>query len=288
MADKNPFPDENNTGHIWDDDLRELDNPPPGWWMIGFWASIAFCIGYGILYPFWPSFTAEGTHTKGVLGWTAVGEMKAAVSDIDAVRGSYEGKLANKSAKEILADAELTDYAQRAAKVTFGDFCAPCHGSGGQGGPGYPVLADDDWLFGGKIETIVQTITNGRKGMMTPHANVLEANEVDTLANYVVGLSKGKNDAAGKALFTAKGCVGCHGMDGKGLQIMGAPNLTDAIWRFKEEDQLASVKQTILHGVNFPADPKSREAIMPNFSEKLSADEIKKLAVFVHTLGGGQ
>lgn len=288
MADKNPFPDENNTGHIWDDDLRELDNPPPGWWMIGFWASIAFCIGYVILYPSIPSFTAEGTHTKGVLGWTAVGEMKSAVSDIDAVRAEYEDKLVGKSATDILANAELSDYAQRAAKVTFGDFCAPCHGSGGQGGPGYPVLADDNWLYGGNIETIVQTITNGRKGMMTPHANVVSEEELNTLSNYVVGLSKGQNDDTGKALFLAKGCIGCHGMDAKGVQAIGGANLTDAIWRFNEGDQLESVKQTIMHGVNFAGDPKSREAVMPNFSEKLSADEIKKLAVFVHTLGGGQ
>ncbi len=288
MADENPFSDENNTGHVWDDDLRELRNPVPRWWMIGFWASVAFWIGYGILYPMWPSFTADGSSHEGILGWTSIGEMNSAVSEIDAVRAKYENELKGMSAKEILADTSLSDYAQRSAKVIFGDFCAPCHGSGGQGGPGYPVLADDDWLYGGTIETIVQTITNGRQGMMTAHANILSSDEVNTLANYVIGLNQGRSDEAGKAMFTEKGCVACHGMDARGLQALGAANLTDAIWRFNEEDQLESVKKTILHGVNFPSDANTREAVMPNFSEKLSAGEIKKLAVFVHKLGGGQ
>lgn len=288
MAEKNPFPDEGNTGHIWDDDIRELDHPPPRWWMISFYASIAFCIGYGILYPFWPSFSEDGTHTKGILGWTAVKEMQEDGADIDAVRAEFESQLVGKSAKDILTDDGLSDYAIRSAKVIFGDFCAPCHGNGGQGGPSYPVLADDDWLYGGTIETIVQSITNGRKGVMPAHASSLSSEEVETLSNYTVNLSNGTADAAGQAMFLGKGCVGCHGMNAKGLQVLGAANLSDAIWRFNEEDQFESAKYTIMHGVNFVADKQSREAEMPNFSEKLTADEIKKLAVFVHKLGGGQ
>jgi len=215
--------------------------------------------------------------------------MNSAVSEIDSVRAKYEDSLIGKSAKEILADTTLSDYAQRSAKVIFGDFCAPCHGSGGQGGPGYPVLADDNWLYGGTIEVIEQTITNGRQGMMTSHASMLAADEVDALAKYVVGLSEGTDDEAGKALFTAKGCIGCHGIDAKGMQALGSPNLTDAIWRFNDNtNHFASAKQTILHGVNFPVDKETREAVMPSFAAKLSAADIKKLAVFVHMLGGGQ
>ncbi|MEN8214057.1 MAG: cytochrome-c oxidase, cbb3-type subunit III [Pseudomonadota bacterium] len=280
MADNNPFPGENNTGHIWDDNLRELENPPPNWWMIGFWASIAFVVGYGILYPMWP---VGEEPTQGVLGWSQIDEYRRGVDEVNAVRAPFEEKLKDLTAKQILENDELTDYTQRSAKVLFGDFCAPCHGGGGQGGPDYPVLVDDDWLFGGAVETIEQTIINGRKGTMTAHANILKPEETEALVKSIMA---GKPTE--EPLYAAKGCIACHGPDGKGLQVLGAADLTDKIWRFKAADQEQSVRDTIMHGVNFPGDPKSREAIMPNFGERLSKDEIKKLAVYVYKLGGGQ
>jgi cytochrome c oxidase cbb3-type subunit 3 len=282
MAENNPFPGENNTGHVWDDDLRELENPPPSWWMLAFWASIAGWVIYGILYPSWP-FLGEKGYNKGILGWTQMQEYNEGVDEITAKRAEFEDQIAKMSAKQILNDPNLAAYTEAATKVLFGDNCAPCHGGGGQGGPGYPVLADDDWLYGGAIETIEQTVTRGRKGVMTAHGKILSSAEIDALAKAVVA-----GNPAAEPLFMTKGCIACHGMDGKGMAALGSADLTDSIWRFDEEDKLASAKYTITHGVNDATDPDTREAEMPKFGDRLSKDDIKKLAVYVHKLGGGQ
>lgn len=280
MADNNPFPGENNTGHIWDDNLRELDNPAPRWWMIAFWASILWVIGYAILYPMIPGLSG---YTKGIMGWTQMGEYQKGLDEVQMVRAKFETKLQGMTAKEILADEGLTNYTIASAKVLFGDNCAACHGSNGQGGPGYPVLADDNWIYGGAVEIIEQTIANGRMGIMPAQAKLLNDEELDKLAAAVMS-----GNPAAEPLFMEKACFACHGPDGKGMQALGSADLTDAIWRFKEEDQLASVKQTIRHGVNDTSDPMTREAIMPKFGDRLSKNDIKKLAVYVYKFGGGQ
>ncbi|MCW8847763.1 MAG: cytochrome-c oxidase, cbb3-type subunit III [Sedimenticola sp.] len=280
MADNNPFPGENNTGHIWDDNLRELDNPAPRWWMIAFWASILWVVGYAILYPMIPGLSG---FTKGVMGWTQIGEFKEGMDEVEAVRGEFEAKIKGMTAKEILADEGLSSYTVASAKVLFGDNCAACHGAGGQGGPGYPVIADDDWLYGGAVETLEQTIANGRMGVMPSHGKILKDEEIDALASAIMS-----GNPTAEPLFMAKACFACHGPDGKGMQVLGSANLTDSVWRFAEEDQLASVKYTIKHGVNDTSDPMSRNAVMPKFGDRLSKDEIKKLAVYVYKLGGGQ
>ena len=285
MSENNPFPDEGNTGHIWDDNLRELDNPPPNWWMMAWYASIAFVIGYVVIYPAIPLAT---THTPGLAGWTAISEYKADLAIVEAVRKPYEDKITAMTAKEILADADLSTYVEHSGKVLFGDNCAACHGTGGAGNVGYPVLADDDWLFGGTIEQLQTSITNGRKGMMTAHVAALSTEEIDTLANYVVGLGEGKTDEKGKALFQSKACFACHGMDAKGMAVLGSANLTDGIWRFDSDDRVASAKQTIAHGVNAAGDAKTRNAEMPAFKDKLSESDIKKMAVYVYKFGGGK
>ena len=284
MADKNPFPGENNTGHIWDDNLRELANPPPRWWMIAFWASIIWWIGYAIIYPMWPALPGGTGFTKGIAGWTQIKEYQEGVAEVEAVRGEFEKKISAMSAADILKDEGLAEYTVASAKVLFGDNCAACHGSGGQGGPGFPVLADDDWLYGGDINTLVQTITMGRKGMMPAKGGAeLTPAEVDSLAKSIVEGKVAKNP-----LFLAKGCIGCHGPDAKGMKPLGSANLTDQIYRFvpvNGETVLDSVKQTITGGVNVPG---GRVAEMPSFGDRLSKDEIKKLAVYVYKLGGGQ
>lgn len=285
MSENNPFPDEGNTGHIWDDNIRELDNPPPKWWMMGWYASVAFCLGYVLIYPSIPLATS---HFEGLTGWTAIKEYKEDLATVEAVRKPYEDKILAMSAKEILADADLSTYVEHSGKVLFGDNCAACHGTGGAGNVGYPVLADDDWLFGGTIEQIQTTITNGRKAMMTAHVATLSTEEIDTLANYVVGLSEGKTDEKGKSLFQSKACFACHGMDAKGMAALGSANLTDAIWRFEAPDLLASAKQTIAHGVNAAGNDKTRNAEMPSFKDRLSESDIKKMAVYVYKFGGGQ
>ncbi len=277
----NPFPDEGNTGHIWDDNLRELANPAPNWWMMAFYASIAFVIGYGLIYPMIP---LASSYTKGLTGWTAIGEYKAATAEVEAIRKPFEDKIAKMSAKEILADAELSAYVEASGKVIFGDNCAACHGAGGAGNPGYPVLADDDWLYGGTIEQIQATITNGRQGMMPKMGGQqLTDAEIDKLANAIYNGTVTK-----EPLYTSKGCMGCHGPDGKGMAALGSANLIDGIWRFSEADQLASIKYTIKHGVNDASDPETRKPKMPAFKDKLSEQDIKKMAVYVYKFGGGK
>ena len=282
MSDEeNKYPGENNTGHFWDDDLRELDNEPPTWWTIGFHASWIFVVIYTLLYPSWPMID---THFKCLLGWTSIAEYKEDLKSIESVRAPFENKLKDLSAAEILADDNLSKYVTASGKVLFGDNCAACHGAGGQGNVGFPVLADDDWLFGGTITDIETSITGGRQAIMPGHAAMLDEAKIDSLA---ASINDGK--VAENAAYTEAGCIGCHGADGKGLSFMGSANLTDGIYRFAASDQLSSIKHTIKYGVNDAANPESRNAVMPAFGGgKLSDTEIKKLAVYVHKLGGGQ
>ena len=220
--------------------------------------------------------------------------MEADKGEVDAVRGKYEAKLNNLTPAAILADSDLTEYVKRSGKVLFGDNCAACHGTNGVGttdkeGLFAPVLDDDDWLYGGKIDDIYNTISGGRQGMMVAHKDSLSAQQIDEVAKYVKALSEGKGDSevAGKKVFMESDCTSCHGADAKGMQAMGSANLTDKIWRF--DGSLEGIKRTITYGVN-SGDPKARVAIMPSFKEagKLSDADIKKLAVYVYKFGGGQ
>lgn len=301
MAGPNPFPGENNTGHFWDDNLRELNNPPPSWWMIGFWASLAWVVGYFILYPMipMPYQPVDGPgFTKGVMGWTQMKEYQEGLQDLEATRAQYEEKVAKMTPEQIIADPGIKQYTLASAKVLFGDNCAACHGSAGQGNPGYPVLVDDDWLYGGSFAKLHETISYGRKGAMTAHKDILSPAEVDALAHFVVDLSQGKGSAQGWALFNSKGCIACHGAEANGvlavlptgdIVTVGAANLTDSIWRF-EPGGFESAKHTILYGVNQAGVEGTRDAVMPAFAEsgKLDPVEIKKLVVYVHELGGGK
>jgi len=286
MSDKHNAGDVPTTGHLWDDDLADFTNQPPKWWMLGLTASAIWVVVYWLWYPSVPLSTT-GNFFKGVGGWTAIGEMEADTGAVDEVRGKYEAKLKDMTPAAILADNELTEYVTRSGKVLFGDNCAACHGTNGVGthdklGLFAPILNDDDWLYGGTIDAIHETIVGGRQGMMTAHQDMLSEAEIDTLANAV---------AAGKPtstpLFAEKGCTGCHGDDGKGMQAMGSANLTDSVWRF--DSSVEGIKQTIKYGVN-SGDPQTRVAVMPAFQAagKLSDAEIKKLAVYVYKFGGGQ
>jgi cytochrome c oxidase cbb3-type subunit 3 len=269
------------TGHVWDANLRELTNQPPRWWMITLYLSAAFVAIYVILYPAIPLVSG---YTTGILGWTQMKRLNDSVADIEAVRAPYENRLKGMTPAAILADDDLVNYTVRSAKVLFGDRCAPCHGAGGAGNPGFPVLADDDWLFGGDIDTLVQSITGGREGMMPGFGAMISEPQVNELTQYVLALSKGTESAAGKELFESQGCASCHGMDAKGMTVLGSANLTDAIWRFTPGTE-ESIKYTIMHGVNDPGLRETRNAIMPAFGEQLSETDIKKLAVYVYKLG---
>lgn len=286
MSDKHDASGVPTTGHVWDDDLGDYINQPPKWWMLGLAVSAIWVVVYWLYYPSIP-LSNGNTYFKGLGGWTAIGEMEADKSVVDEVRGKYEAKLKDMTPAAILADSELTEYVTRSGKVLFGDNCAACHGTNGVGthdkqGLFAPILNDDDWLYGGTIDTIHETIVGGRQGMMLAHKDMLSEAEIDTLANAV---------AAGKPtstpLFAEKGCTACHGEDGKGMQAMGSANLTDSVWRF--DSSVEGIKYTIKNGVN-AGTPETRVAVMPAFKAagKLSDAEIKKLAVYVYKFGGGQ
>lgn len=235
------------------------------------------------------------------MGWTQIQEYKEGVAQVQEMRKQYDDQIAKMTPAEIAKDPGLNEYAQASAKVLFGDYCAACHGSGGAGNPDFPVLTDDDWLYGGSIAKIQETIVGGRQGAMTAHEKILTADEVDQLAKFVVAMREGGAAAGGEAgwaLYKAKGCGACHGEKGNGVLAelpngdvvtVGAANLIDQVWRF-EPGGYESAKQTILYGVNQPDQPLSRNAVMPAFgnTKKLGEQEIKKLVVYVHGLGGGK
>ncbi len=283
MSDKKKTNQTPDTGHSWDDGtLRELLNEPPRWWKIGMWVSLAWVLVYFILYPSIPLAT---DFTKGVMGWTAIKEYKADLKTVEDIRAPYEAKIAAMPASEILADSELSSYVEKSGKVLFGERCAACHGNGGAGNPGFPVLADDDWLFGGSIDDIQASIADGREGGMPGFASLGEQQVAD-VSKHVIALGQGSSYAAGAAVYESAGCGGCHGEDAKGVTFMGSANLTDSIYRFSPGTE-ESVNYTITHGVN-AGTPETRNAVMPSFAGKLTDAEIKKLAVFVHKFGGGQ
>ena len=262
MAQHNPWPDEGNTGHIWDEDLRELDNPPPLWWMLSFYAGFIMIIFYTLYYPTLPLTNGTGEFTKGVAGWTQIDEYHDDFAVLKDWRKSKfadkEEKLASMSVDEIIKDEDLKAYSVATSKQLFGDYCAACHGSGGQGNPNFPVLADDDWLWGGKPAQIEAALINGRVGNMPAKGLMgnLTEKEMNDVTDYVIALSEGKaNDAAyaaGKAVYAKGMCLACHGPAGKPLAPTGAANLTDQIWRFSSDRQ--EIYNVIAYGVNVKKD----------------------------------
>jgi cytochrome c oxidase cbb3-type subunit 3 len=320
MSDnQNSAGDVKTTGHVWDDDLQDFINQPPRWWMLGLTASAIWVVVYWLLYPAIPISTGGGTHFKGIglpgTGqWTAIKELAEDQKVLDNVRGKYENKLKDMTPAAILADPDLSEYVVRSGRVLFSDNCAACHGQNGVGtvqkgkfamreqGLMAPILNDDDWLYGGTIGTLYETISGGRQGMMVAHKDTLSAQQIDDVAHYVKAMyeeGKDKADAdpavaAGKKVFMESDCTACHGADAHGMQAMGSANLTDKIWRF--DGSLEGIKQTITYGVN-SGDPNARVAIMPTWLKKdeqghvvskLDETAIKKLAVYVYKLGGGK
>lgn len=213
---------DNTTGHVWDEDLTEMNNPMPRWWMWMFVLTIIFAFGYLAAYP------GLGTYS-GMLGWSQKGEYDAEVSKANAELAPLYARFDAMKPEEIAGDPQAMAIGDR----LFMNNCAQCHGSDARGSKGFPNLADTDWLHGGSPEKIRETIENGRVGNMPPMAAAVGTPEdVRNLSNYVLSLSGSPHDSLraslGKPKFAA--CAACHGMDGKGNQALGAPNLTDDIW----------------------------------------------------------
>ncbi|MBW8285673.1 MAG: cytochrome-c oxidase, cbb3-type subunit III [Rhizobium sp.] len=273
------------TGHEWDG-IRELNNPMPRWWVWTFYMTIVWAIGYSIAYPAWPLLKEN---TKGLLGYSSRADLAAEMTGAQAAQSVYLEKIAAMPLAEIVADPALAQFATAGGAAAFKVNCSPCHGSGAQGGVGYPNLNDDDWLWGGDLESIQTTLAHGiryegdadtRVSEMPAFADILDAEQIKQVAAYVVSLTGTPADAAmvepGKTVF-AENCASCHGEDAKGGRDFGAPNLADAIWlRVGDEAGIAQQVAGPKHGV------------MPAWGARLGDATVKQLAVYVHSLGGGE
>ena len=275
------------TGHDWDG-IRELNTPLPRWWLWTFYACIVWAVGYWVVYPAWPLLT---TSTEGITGWHARSAVVTDLEQLQAQRGPMMQQINTASVADIAGNPQLLDFSRAVGRVAFADNCAPCHGAGGGGTKGYPNLNDDDWLWGGKLADIEQTIRHGaragddkgRSGNMPAFGRdgLLKANEISAVADFARTLAGLKPDAGadlalGKKLY-ADNCAVCHGDAGKGNRELGAPNLTDKIWLY------GSDKQTVVAGIQI-----GRGGVMPAWGGRLPEPTIKALTVYVHTLGGGE
>jgi cytochrome c oxidase cbb3-type subunit III len=275
------------TGHEWDG-IKELNTPLPRWWLLTFYATIIWAIGYWIVYPAWPLLS---NYTTGLLHYSSRASVAVELANLEKIRGEKMAALGSASLADIEKDPALLALARARGKTVFGDNCAPCHGSGAAGARGYPNLNDDDWLWGGTLDQIMQTIQFGvRSGHQKTHESamlafgrdgILKPEQIVTVANYVRSLSAlptapGYDAAAGKKIF-AENCSSCHGDAGKGNQELGAPDLTDKIWLFGGDE--ATLIETITNG---------RGGVMPAWVDRLDPSTIKALAVYVHSFGGGK
>ena len=252
------------TGHVWDENLEEYNNPLPRWWMWLFWITIVFSVIYLILFPGLGSF-------PGVLKWSSVGQYQA---EMARAKESYEPIFSKYAAMDIpvlAADPQAREIGQR----LFLNYCAQCHASDARGGRGFPNLSDKDWLYGGTPEAITASITDGRQGMMPPWPQ-LGDEAIKNVANYVLLLSGRTHDALraaqGKEAFMTN-CVACHGPDGKGNPALGAPNLTDDAWLYGGGQ--AAVIETVTKG---------RHGVMPAWGAFLGPDKVRLLAAYVYGL----
>ena len=253
------------TGHSWDEDLAEYNNPLPRWWMWLFIITIVFGLGYLVLYPGLGVF-------KGTLNWTSTGEYQEEVKLAEAQFGPLFQKYASRKIEELAKDPEARAMGQK----LFLNNCAQCHASDGAGSRGFPNLTDADWLYGGEPETIEATIANGRNGVMPALGAALGADGPRDVANYVLSLSGRTHDAARAARGREKFqtiCAACHGPEGKGNQQLGSANLTDKIWLHgSSEEQIIA---TITSG---------RNSTMPAHKGYLGDAKVHILAAYVYGL----
>lgn len=253
------------TGHVWDEDLSELNTPMPRWWMWLFYITIVFALAYLFLYP------GLGTYA-GKLGWKATGQYDQELQKADADFGPLFAQYLKQDIKTVAADPKAHAMGER----LFLTYCAQCHGSDARGNKGFPNLSDKDWLHGGDPDIIKTTIMHGRNGVMPSMAAAVGTDkDVANVAQYVLSLSGSTHDpiraAFGKEKFGA--CMACHGADAKGNQAIGAPNLTDKIWLY------GGSADTIMETIR-----KGRNNVMPAFADFLGEGKVHVLASYVWSL----
>lgn len=255
------------TGHTWDGDLAEYNNPLPRWWLILFYLTIIFSAIYLVLYPGLGKF-------EGLLGWNQAEAYDAEMAHADAAYGDIFSEFAGMTV-EALADDER---AMGIAHNLFANHCAQCHGSDGRGVPGFPNLADEDWLYGGDPETVKYSILEGRNGIMPALGDALGKQGVEDTVAYVLSLSGQEFPAemvsSGEQKFSTF-CAACHGPGGIGNQTVGAPNLTDDVWLYGSS--VSAIREGILHG---------RNNQMPGHRTILGEDRVHLLTAYVLNLAG--
>lgn len=277
------------TGHSWDG-IQEFDNPMPRWWLWTFYATIVWALIYTIFYPAWPLVSQA---TSGILGYSSRGEVAAEIESFETRNQPWFDRLAATELEDIRADHDLQRFAVNAGAAVFRAQCSQCHGTGGAGvqASGFPNLLDDEWLWGGTIEDIHQTVLYGIRNL--DHADtrwsempafgrdeMLSAEEIDQVVEHVLALSRQDHDvalAAAGAEVYLDNCASCHGDDGEGDPFAGAPALNNAVWLY------GGSREAIRHTVHY-----ARFGVMPGFSGRLRDAEIRAVAAYVHQLGGGQ
>ena len=276
------------TGHEWDG-LKELNNPAPRWWLWVFTICCVWAFGYWVVYPAWPTFK---DHTVGSFGWTQYNKLAKDQGVIKARKQKFMDKIEKMSVEEIKGSSDVFEFANAAGEALFKDNCATCHQVGGAGAKGYPNLNDDEWIWGGTLAEIQQTITHGIRAkddsthdsMMPSFGKdgILTKEDVSKVTNYVLSLT-GKNSnkdeaylAEGKTVFD-NNCAACHGDAAQGMKEVGAPNLANAI------SLKAGTEEEIFNQIW-----NAKMGMMPNWGERLTEDQIKLLTIYVHSLGGGQ
>lgn len=290
MADKKRVDQATGTetvGHEWDG-IEELNTPLPRWWLWTLYATIIWAIAYTVAYPAWPMISKA---TAGVLNWSSRGQLETELAADQARKAPLVNAIAASSLEQLGRNPELMQAAVEGGRAAFRVNCVQCHGTGAAGSKGYPNLNDDDWLWGGDINAIHYSIEHGirnpdhdqtRMSQMPAFGRdgLLQPNEIDDLTSYVRVASRqqpaSNASRRGAALF-AGSCAACHGIDAKGNRQFGAPNLTDAIWLYGGD--AGSIRKSI-HDARF--------GVMPRWGEKLDPATVKMLAVYVHSLGGGE
>jgi cytochrome c oxidase cbb3-type subunit 3 len=277
-------------GHEWDG-IEELNNPLPRWWVLTFYATILFAIGYVFAYPAIPLLHRA---TGGMLGWSSRGQLAKDLTAQSEERAKAVAGLASMPIEQLPQHPQLEQAAIAGGAAAFKVNCIQCHGAGAAGIPGsYPNLSDDDWLWGGDLVAIETTITHGirspddsdtRTSAMPAFGRdgILTAQQIGNVADHVLHISgNGPENAAGAQVF-AENCAVCHGAEGKGNRSLGAPNLTDAIWLYGKTP--GKITKAEIESVVTNA----RNSVMPAWGKRLSPLTIKELAAYVHSLGGGE
>ena len=273
------------TGHEWDG-IKELNTPLPRWWLWTFYGTIVWALGYVIAYPAWPLISSA---TTGVLGYSSRAELDKELVSATAAQGDLVARVAATPVSEILADDDLARFARAGGTSLFKVYCSQCHGTGAAGSVGYPNLNDDEWIWGGSLDQIYQTISWGVRsnadethynimpnfaadGILTPEQINLVAAQVASLS----GIEGGVASEEGATLF-AENCASCHGESGEGIVELGSPSLNDQVWLYG--GTLENIKAQL---------EAPRHGVMPAWLPRLGDVAIKQLTAYVHGLGGGQ